>query len=58
MEKIGVVLSRVQDIQEIFRFYDSEKKGLINYKEFAQKIFSKEKNLNKRNEYDTNYLVM
>jgi len=39
IEKIGVVLPKVQDIQLVFDFYDTEKKGRINYKKLGLEIF-------------------
>lgn len=39
IEKIGVVLPKVQDIQLVFDYYDLDKKGRIDYKKLAQEIF-------------------
>ncbi len=39
IEKIGVVLPKVQDFQLVFDFYDAGKKGKIEYKKIAQEVF-------------------
>lgn len=38
IEKIGVVLPKVQDFQLVFDFYDAGKKGKIEYKKMAQDV--------------------
>lgn len=39
IEKIGVVLPKVHDMQIVFDFYDQEKNGKIDYKKLSQEIF-------------------
>ena len=41
VEKIGVVLGKVQDNQEVFNYYDVDNTGFIDYKKFAHNLFSK-----------------
>jgi len=43
MDKVGVVLSRTHDMEEVFKYYDVEKQGVINYKKFAVDLFSNKK---------------
>ena len=38
-EKLGVSLSQMSDLAKIFNYFDKEKKGVINYKEFSNNIF-------------------
>ena len=49
-EKIGVVMNKVSDLQEIFNFFDKEKSGVIDYKKFCKEIF----NLNIENDPNEN----
>jgi hypothetical protein len=37
---MGVVLSKIHDIETIFEYYDTNNKGFIDYKLFANKLFS------------------
>lgn len=39
-EKIGVVLSHMQDFQDIFNYFDTEHIGVINYRQFCKDIFT------------------
>ena len=39
-EKIGVVLSHMQDFQDIFNYFDTDHCGVINYKQFCKIIWS------------------
>lgn len=39
-EKIGVVLSHMQDFQDIFNYFDTDHSGVINYKQFCKIIFN------------------
>ncbi len=39
MDKVGVSLSKVYDMQEIFIYYDSEKQNKIDYKKFSSELF-------------------
>ena len=41
-ERLGVVLSKIKDIEEIFNEFDVNKTGIINYKTFAHNIFTPE----------------
>jgi len=52
IEKIGVVLPKVHDIQLVFDFYDFDKKGRIDYKKFSQDIF--DPSIKKRRIYTSN----
>ena len=58
MEKLGIIYPRIQDNQEVFKQYDVENTGHINYKEFAAKycsrISSLSKNLNSNNSVKVN----
>ena len=38
-EKLGVSLSQMSDLAKIFNYFDKQKKGVINYKEFSNNIF-------------------
>lgn len=38
-ERLGVVLSKIKDIEEIFNYFDVKHSGLINYKKFSKEIF-------------------
>ena len=49
-EKIGVVMNKVNDLQEIFNYFDKEKSGVIDYKKFCKEIF----NLNIENDSNEN----
>lgn len=40
MDKVGVVLSRVYDMQEVFKYYDENNEGFIDYKKFSIDLFS------------------
>ena len=42
MEKVGVVMNRVTDLQDIFNYYDEEQSGVIDYKTFCKEIFQME----------------
>lgn len=42
IEKIGVVLGKIHDVQEVFSYYDSEGTGNLDYKKFSVNIFKKE----------------
>jgi len=39
IEKIGIIVFDKQDFYDLFDFYDSEKKGYLNYYEFASILF-------------------
>ena len=39
-ERLGVVLSKIKDIEEIFNHYDHDGSGRINYKQFCSEIFN------------------
>jgi len=41
IEKIGVVVPSLQDLEQLFAYYDSDHDGKINYKEFADVVFKK-----------------
>ncbi len=60
IEKIGVVLPRVHDIQLVFDFYDNEKNGRIDYKKLSQDIFDSSKkekrNFTSNDKVDDSYL--
>jgi Ca2+-binding EF-hand superfamily protein len=49
IEKIGVVLSKIHDITDVFNYYDPEGSGYIDYKKYATKIFSQEEPIRKSN---------
>lgn len=49
VEKIGVIIPKTNDLQRIFSYYDSENKGLINYKQFANSLFSNKTSSNTSN---------
>ena len=38
-ERIGVVLSKIKDIEEVFNHFDINHTGIINYKKFCHEIF-------------------
>ena len=40
-EKLGVSLSKISDLEIIFNYFDKDKKGIINYKDFIKEIFNK-----------------
>ena len=40
MEKVGVVLSKAYDMEEVFKYYDLDKQGVIDYKRFSADLFS------------------
>lgn len=42
IEKIGVVLGKVQDIQHVFNYFEDEGTGSLDYKRFAQRVFTKQ----------------
>ena len=48
IEKIGVVLPKIYDIQQVFNYYDTQKKGKLEYKNISEKIFNKAKNSNSK----------
>ena len=39
-ERLGVVLSKIKDIEEVFNYYDHDCSGRINYKQFCSEIFN------------------
>ena len=43
-ERIGVILSKTDDLEKVFKYFDKNNKGLINYKQLANGIF-KQKNI-------------
>ena len=50
-EKIGVILSNPQELQEIFFYFDKNNEGVINYKDFINELFkpTAHNNSNKNN---------
>lgn len=40
LEKVGVVLSSAEDLQQLFTLYDTDGDGLIDCKEFAWVLYS------------------
>jgi Ca2+-binding EF-hand superfamily protein len=52
MDKVGVVLGKVHDIETIFNYYDNESLGSLDYKKFISELFSKLK----RKEEKSNYI--
>ena len=64
MEKVGVVMNKVTDLQDIFNYFDEEQSGVIDYKTFCKEIFQMEiqrpktssyKNQNNNNRDRDNY---
>ena len=52
-EKIGVVLSHMQDFQDIFNYFDTDHCGVINYKQFCKIIFNlKDQNYQRNQKID------
>ena len=43
-ERIGVILSKLGDLEKVFKYFDKYNRGLINYKQLANDIF-KQKNI-------------
>ena len=39
-DKLGVSLSKITDIERVFNYFDRDRKGIINYKQFAHEIFN------------------
>jgi len=39
IEKIGIMIPTKQDLDALFRIYDSDSSGAISYKEFASNMF-------------------
>ena len=37
-DKLGVSLSKITDIERVFNYFDRDRKGIINYKQFAHEI--------------------
>ena len=44
-ERIGIILSKFEDLETVFKYFDKYNRGLINYKQLANNIF-KQKNMN------------
>ena len=44
-ERIGIILSKFEDLETVFKYFDKYNRGLINYKQLANTIF-KQKNMN------------
>lgn len=40
IEKIGVALPKIHDIQQVFDYYDENKIGKIEYKKLSQEIYN------------------
>jgi Ca2+-binding EF-hand superfamily protein len=53
MDKVGVVLGKVHDIETIFNYYDKENLGSLDYKKFISELFSRLKRKEER--IDCNY---
>jgi hypothetical protein len=53
MDKVGVVLGKVHDIETIFNYYDNENLGSLDYKKFISELFSRLKRKEER--IDSNY---
>ena len=51
MEKVGVVMSKVTDLQDIFNYFDEEQSGVIDYKAFCKEIFQMESKRPKTSSY-------
>ena len=51
-EKVGVSLPKISDLEKIFNYFDKDKKGIINYKDFIKEIFK----LKKYNENSNTYI--
>ena len=45
VEKIGIIVSKTSELQKIFKHYDTEDKGIFNYKKFANNLFSLSKQI-------------
>lgn len=54
-ERIGVVLSKIKDIEEVFNHFDINHTGIINYKKFCHEIFSTNQNV-ETNQQEGNYI--
>ena len=61
-EKIGVILSNPQELQDIFFYFDTNNEGMINYKDFINILFkptehniSQKNNNNKKDKDDSDY---
>ena len=51
-ERIGVSLSKLTDLEKIFNYFDKEKRGVINYKQFSHDIFNLKNKEQNPNDYD------
>ena len=41
VEKIGLVLMKVNEIQDVFNYYDTDRSGFIDYKKFSYQLFNR-----------------
>lgn len=48
LDKIGVVLGKIVDNQNVFNHYDTERTGYIDYKKFAFNLFNSNTNAKKK----------
>lgn len=39
VEKVGVVVDNLEDIQMLFQFYDTDQSGSLDYQEFSAILF-------------------
>jgi Ca2+-binding EF-hand superfamily protein len=46
VEKIGVIFPKTNDMQKVFKNYDNDSKGIVDYKVFASYLFSPRVNNN------------
>lgn len=54
-ERIGVILSKIKDIEEVFNHFDINQTGVINYKKFCHEIFTNNQIIS-ANQQEGNYL--
>jgi len=47
LERIGVILGKIINIQNVFNYYDTEKTGFIDYKKFSYDLFNSKPEQNK-----------
>ena len=56
-ERIGVILSKLNDLEKVFKYFDKYNRGLINYKQLANDIF-KQKNNNFYQSTNNDFIII
>ena len=57
LERIGVILGKIIDIQNVFNHYDTEKTGFIDYKKFSYDLFYSKPEQNKTTSITTLQII-